>query len=1349
MSFKYKYLLIIPILLAALSKLPAQEDIQVPGESSYLGRHFIVGYMQNEIEVLAGDKALVLQLYISSFEKTKFTVKDTINGLRNYEIEANSVMKIDVPIELENRISEIPNHNSIEINSEKPISVYCFSTQYVTSDAYSAIPISYWGKEYVVVSMANDLYANSPDVDPVDSIWNSRCRQSEFLLMAAYDSTVITFNPRSKTEREKEAHRNYNVYLNKGDCYLVKSYPTGIKQGDLTGTIINSNKPIGVLSGHVRVSIPLGKGPKYDSKDHICDMLAPVNSWGKKFVTAPFGVNDVGDFFKITSIEPETRITIKSRNLSGTIFLNNPGDFQEVEYVNEPVLWTADKPIQLTQMMMHNQLDIAGDDMYDPCMVSIPPVEQFMQRVIFTTPQNPKYPTQFVSHGIYIIADSAALESIRVDSTRLIGVTSIASNRIANTDYYWTRYYFDFGTHSVRCDNGGFTGIIFGNGKADSYAMVLGSALKNVEKPDNTGPQFAVSDTCGIIQGVAYEKVDSNSSGFDYLYVIQDSTYNFSYTIGESTDTSTFVEFSARPDDFTKEGKIVFEARDKNGNKTRYRYFHLGFPITIDPLFHTFDNLAIDKVSSATFTVTNYGTGPLKIDNAYLKNNDYRLSLTPVYSYPVFINPRNDTLLYSVNFNPAGDSKDLNDTLVIDLGCGWYKKIPITGSVSDLTISTKGWDFGEVFIGDTSCGYIYFANIGNKVITLTGTEFLNLDEDFVVNSSGLFPADLEPGDTLKVPVCFMPTKRADHSERGSFINDKKLINTVVITGTGVAPEIEPVVIDWGKRRIGTQNDSTAEFYNNGNADAQLGYDRFDPDDDGFKKDNLTELDAVLEPGKTQETGVSFTPAETRAYDLKSWYNTGWKLHPGLYIELKGEGTLPEIKTYDIDFDTVALDNSKDSLCRLFVTGGNENLTIDSFTIIGGDTESFRLSSDLEGLINGTGPYVYTPGSEYKTMITFAPKRAGYHELLIEVTHDAAPGYARRDTVIKLSGYCNYTGTQTGIEGPEEVIACNDFNVNVNIANIGMTDLELQQLTLSTNSIDARWAEDYSSKLPIKFPPDSTLTLVINADAKPGQTDVIKVHTVISDTIVKDFEFPVNPYSSGFVINGIDNITSNIGDTLNLELSGEFPYGTTQPLNFEIDLNNLDIRSYFLVDQNAILVLSNGGTEMQYNITAVQTDNTLKVTSDEPVLLPEGKTQWRFVLRFEVLLPVNYNSSITVSAPFGECYETEDMNLNASINEICFHNYRNFKYISQAPVIKVSPNPAEQELKIDINTFEDEFMSIDLINLYGKKLTLSSNLHLFKGSHSLIFEISEIPSGVYIVSVLSSRGIFNKKIVVRK
>ena len=69
-----------------------------------------------------------------------------------------------------------------------------------------------------------------------------------------------------------------SITLDSGECFLIQGLEGDVGTNDLTGTLIQSNNPIGVLSGHVRTSVYQGLDLPYDTKDHIIDMLPPTHA---------------------------------------------------------------------------------------------------------------------------------------------------------------------------------------------------------------------------------------------------------------------------------------------------------------------------------------------------------------------------------------------------------------------------------------------------------------------------------------------------------------------------------------------------------------------------------------------------------------------------------------------------------------------------------------------------------------------------------------------------------------------------------------------------------------------------------------------------------------------------------------------------------------------------------------------------------------------------------------------------------------------------------------------------------------------------------------------------------------
>jgi hypothetical protein len=184
--------------------------------------------------------------------------------------------------------------------------------------------------------MPNDYYTppsgkTNADLDPFE-LAN---RPGMFMVIAQENGTYVEINTSAPTEKDRVPKSSFFVTLNRGETYLVKSKPTpGINgTNDLTGSLVKSNKPVAVLSGHSRTASPQVQFSKDDdSKNHLIEMLPPITTWGKEYYTAPFGgtANILGSMYKIVAKEANTVVTASTRNGGVTSYtLVNAGDFVE------------------------------------------------------------------------------------------------------------------------------------------------------------------------------------------------------------------------------------------------------------------------------------------------------------------------------------------------------------------------------------------------------------------------------------------------------------------------------------------------------------------------------------------------------------------------------------------------------------------------------------------------------------------------------------------------------------------------------------------------------------------------------------------------------------------------------------------------------------------------------------------------------------------------------------------------------------------------------------------------------------------------------------------------------------
>ncbi|MFP4528895.1 MAG: choice-of-anchor D domain-containing protein, partial [Candidatus Kapaibacterium sp.] len=1282
---------------------------------------------------------IYLRLFISSAYETDVVIGGPMLTDKTYHVRPDEVTIITVDPTIENRTSERVLPKGVEITSELPVSVYCYNSMYTTSDSYSAIPVSRWGTRHVIMSMPNDQYYLNRPGPIIDSTTLTEPRRSEFMVMAAYDNTTIRFQPKAMTEGAKQTYEEYTEVLNTGDTYLVKSHKGARGTGDLSGTIVYSDKPVGVISGHMRTAVPQNLPYPFDSKDHIVEQLPPVKSWGTRFVSLPFSVNGKGDFFKLTSYYPFTYVRMYKASGDDEIALNGAGWTATRSYINEPVLWVSNNPVQIGQMMMHSG-DEADNLEFDPCLVLLPPVEQFVSRILFLTPENFARADQYVGHGVLLVADAASLPTLRFDGKLMTGFTPIANNNIINTDLYWAHLNVIPGQHEITSTTGKFSGIIYGYGLRDSYATALGSSLNIPGVKDTIKPEIHATVDCGRIEGYIRETADTINTGLNFIRIIKENTYNYIYEFDEVTDTSTFVTFRAWPDDPFADGRLNFEVYDNTSNKVSYDYQYTRRGLEL-PSEIRFDNISWHDSVCQSFTIKNNAPNPIYLESADY-TGDPRVTIEYNRDAPLWLDPGEEISAW-VCFTPKGDSTDMTANIAFAFECDINKEIAISGNVIAATIDVVGHDFGEVRIGETKCDSIYIINNGNVPMIVDSLLISQISDAIEFIPDGIFPVRLLPGEQIAVPVCFTPDSTGNYQSVAHADNSLKLSNTLTVSGNGIAPNINSIVVDWGPRRVGTVNPATRYLTNDGTDWTYVEFIQFT---EQTHTDNNTQLiegiGEIMHPGDSMRLDFVYIPQAREDYNIIAQLSTDWPLHEALSIELHGRGTLPAIEVFDIRCDTTVVFTSSDKRGIILKTGGNEALTIDSVYIAGGDTGSFEFDTDSFKNVQ------IKPDSSVYLDVRFVPETIGEHSVRLSIVHDAMPDYQRATDEVVISGYAipgDTVSVDSRLETPPSIISCHEATLEAVYENTGNVDLELQSLTFDSPGGTAEWIA--APALPQALPVDSALRYPIRVFATRGQTDNLRIDAIISDTISRTMEYAVDPLSFAMRINPVADMEVAPGDTTMLTLSGSYPDAVDQAVEFVLRLK-VDYKFFHLMNESGNIIISDGTSETQLAATLVQHPGEIEVRTAEMVDL-SGGLDWSVTIPLMILLAEDPSENAAIEVMSDACFDPGNANFEAKINDVCIFNLRSVKLITNLPKLKIAPNPVTDELNIEVYLPEEDKVDIELIGMDGKLFTLKSNLNLKKGKHSLIFETGMLPTGAYIVSLKTTKTIRNSLILISK
>ena len=127
---------------------------------------------------------------------------------------------------------------------------------------------------------------------------------SQFLLIACFDDSQVSVTPTQRISPPRSgecgpgASSERCTWQDSGkmDSVLV------ISSDDLTGTLIRSQKPLVVVTGHQCGEVPRG--------NTACDFIAEQTTWGYTYILVPLAVRRTGDYYRIAAYLDDTVVNI-------------------------------------------------------------------------------------------------------------------------------------------------------------------------------------------------------------------------------------------------------------------------------------------------------------------------------------------------------------------------------------------------------------------------------------------------------------------------------------------------------------------------------------------------------------------------------------------------------------------------------------------------------------------------------------------------------------------------------------------------------------------------------------------------------------------------------------------------------------------------------------------------------------------------------------------------------------------------------------------------------------------------------------------------------------------------------
>lgn len=446
--------------------------------SPYLGNHFIVAFpdtVTNMRGLTVSTLTTRLELVLFSFEGANATITGP-TGSQNVVVSPDASQTVSVLTLFPAGTSPfvdvpgIPVRKSVDVRSDAPIFLYCRFISPFGSELFTPLPVEQWGREYRLAALRNDPLLQHVGINAAGEEGSEQGDgPGECLVIASEDSTNVLLTPTTGVNTAQ------SFVLNAGESVLIQTerpaHNLDIAPRDLSGSLIEADKPVAVLSGNTRTaggnSAYRVRAPTTNSaRNTLIEWLRPVTLQGQTFVYTPMQTEFEESEEMIRVVGTEPGVTTLTTSFAGPAITVNQGAFVEFKSLewrvnNEPTPFVlrADKPAlayvitgSWAETVTHSAgPDYGGIRAWSPSMSLLPPVEEWMNLSRFHFFDIPATVDQY----IVLVAEDHATVTLDGRPLDLLPVSS--------TGFKWGCFQVAGpGDHTVLSTGGKFGGILYG-----------------------------------------------------------------------------------------------------------------------------------------------------------------------------------------------------------------------------------------------------------------------------------------------------------------------------------------------------------------------------------------------------------------------------------------------------------------------------------------------------------------------------------------------------------------------------------------------------------------------------------------------------------------------------------------------------------------------------------------------------------------------------------------------------------------------------------------------------------------------------------------------------------------------
>ena len=411
---------------------------------------FYVGFMQNNPRDVTRDDPNV-QILVSTDEPDPVSFSVTATGINNmYTATYGSITKVELSADSFHVVSNTERDKGILVQAEsgKTISVYGVNDEFRSTDAFTGLScdgmkigtdaVPYTRYEYLILS--GDFVGDESSIQTSSELLIIPCEDSTRIDI--YPSQIITYDFGQGTiSTVPGASSRWTG--NAGETYLIAHLE------DLSGTIIRSDKPVVVYTGHQCAEVPAEE----TACDHLVEQVPPHTTWGYTHFLSPLAARESGDIYRIGTVNDNTQVTVTcvdegsdtTETLISSRTLNRAHDQNWLEFathespnvdpcpafIRKYCCVESTKPVLVVQYSQGYSTDDqctqtrqgVVSEAGDPFMIVVPPVIQYLNNYTFSTitAESGPFPSTYINIAVHesffqpdmIIMDGGPVETDR------------------------------------------------------------------------------------------------------------------------------------------------------------------------------------------------------------------------------------------------------------------------------------------------------------------------------------------------------------------------------------------------------------------------------------------------------------------------------------------------------------------------------------------------------------------------------------------------------------------------------------------------------------------------------------------------------------------------------------------------------------------------------------------------------------------------------------------------------------------------------------------------------------------------------------------------------------------------